>query len=63
MPISTKILILAGFVLLAIITGYATGHLAHADGATVPAAIRAGAIGFGSTLTLLLALLTAYALL
>ncbi|MGW5922191.1 hypothetical protein ACWFPY_24640 [Nocardia fluminea] len=62
MPTSTKILIFIGLALLAIVAGYATGHMAHADGSTVPAAIRSGAIGFGSTLTLLLAVLTAYIL-
>ncbi len=36
MSISTKILLLVGFVLLATITGYATGHLAHADGTPCP---------------------------
>ncbi|MEV0293528.1 hypothetical protein [Nocardia sp. NPDC050710] len=52
MPTSTEILIFIGLVLLAIIAG----HMAHADGAT----IRAGAIGFAGTLTLLLAIYTAY---
>lgn len=63
MPISTKILIFTGLVLLAIIAGYIAGHLAYADGATVRAAIRAGAVGFGGTLTLLLGLTATYTLL
>lgn len=63
MPVSTKILILHGLALLAIIAGYITGHLAYADGATVRTAIRDGAVGFGGTLTLLLGVVATYTLL
>ncbi|MFI6997171.1 hypothetical protein [Nocardia sp. NPDC050175] len=63
MPIYAKILIFTGLVLLAIIAGYITGHLAHSDGATVRAAIRAGAVGFGGTLTLLLGFAVAFKML
>ncbi|WP_040713271.1 hypothetical protein [Nocardia takedensis] len=63
MSFSTKTLVLTCTVLMATITGITAGFLAKIDGGTTPAALRAAAIGFGSSLSLALAVLTAYTLL
>ncbi|MGW5384011.1 hypothetical protein [Nocardia sp. NPDC003963] len=56
----TKSLLFTAIALTAVIVGAATAFLSKADGATVPATVRAGAIGFGASLTLFMAVLTAY---
>lgn len=53
-----KSLLLTVLALLAVLAGVGAALLAKADGATVPASLRAGAIGFGATMTLLLASVT-----
>ncbi|MGY1876333.1 hypothetical protein [Nocardia gipuzkoensis] len=53
-----KSLLLTVLALLAVLAGVGAALLAKADGATVPAALRASAIGFGATMTLLLASVT-----
>lgn len=65
MPTSTitKTLLLVCITLLAVIAGLAAGILARIDGSTVAASVRAAAIGLGASLTLFLAILTAYTLL
>ncbi|MEV6071877.1 hypothetical protein AB0L82_35510 [Nocardia sp. NPDC052001] len=60
---AVKGLLLTGATLLAVIAGTVAGVIARADGATVPAAIRAGGIGFGGALTLLMLAITTYSLL
>ncbi|MBF6358289.1 hypothetical protein IU449_27710 [Nocardia higoensis] len=63
MPATTKTLLLIGATLLAIIAGTAAAVLSKYDGATTPAAVRAGGISFGGTLTLILLTITTYTLL
>ncbi|WP_040712123.1 hypothetical protein [Nocardia takedensis] len=60
MSTTTKTLLFVGIALGAVIVGLGAGILAEVDGATLAAAIRAGVIGFGATLTLALAALVAY---
>ncbi|MEV4158087.1 hypothetical protein AB0J48_34190 [Nocardia salmonicida] len=50
-----KSLLLTVLALLAVLAGVGAALLAQADGATAPASLRAGAVGFGATMTLLLA--------
>lgn len=61
--IITKILLLVSVTLLAVIVGLVAGILARVDGATAAASVRAAGIGFGASLTLFLAITTAYTLL
>ncbi|MFF0546726.1 MULTISPECIES: hypothetical protein [Nocardia] len=63
MTIPTKVLLLVGIALLAVIAGFAAGVLAYANGATALASMREAAIGFGASLTLFLAFITVYTLL
>jgi hypothetical protein len=58
-----KGLILACVTLLAVVVGTGAALLAKSDGATGPASVRAGCIGFGTSLTLLLLAITTYTLL
>lgn len=56
----TKALLFTAITLTAVIIGSAAAFLSKADGATMPGTVRAGAIGFGASLTLFTAVLTAY---
>ena len=58
-----KSLLLTSIALLAVTVGLTAGMLAHLDGATLPASARAAAIAFGGSLSLFLAITTAYTLL
>ncbi|MFD9552558.1 hypothetical protein ACFWBG_34695 [Nocardia salmonicida] len=63
MSTTTKALLLTGLALLGVVAGLGAGILARIDGATIPAAVRAALIGFGSSLTLFLVGVTTYSLL
>ncbi|MEV0030147.1 hypothetical protein [Nocardia sp. NPDC050793] len=63
MSLITKALLLTTAVSIALLAGVVAALLDKADGATVWAAIRAGGIGFGATLTLLMLTITTYAVL
>ncbi|MEV4237059.1 hypothetical protein AB0J47_17995 [Nocardia sp. NPDC049737] len=60
MSTMTKALLLTTAVLSAGIIAIAAGLLAHADGTTLASTIRAGGLGFGGTLTLILLAITTY---
>ncbi|WP_405180958.1 hypothetical protein OG225_07140 [Nocardia sp. NBC_01377] len=60
MTTTVKALLFTGIALLAVIVGLGAGILAEVDGATLAAAIRAGVIGFGATVTLAIATIIAY---
>lgn len=57
---TTKALLLVVAALASVIAGIAASLLAKSDGASPSTTIRAGAIGFGSTLTLQLLAMTTY---
>ncbi|WP_435592952.1 hypothetical protein [Nocardia sp. bgisy118] len=63
MSLITKALLMTSAVSSALVAGMVAALLAKADGATVWAAIRAGGVGFGATLTLLILTITTCAIL
>lgn len=60
MPHIVKALMLTIAALIALLTGITAALLTHADGASLPATITVGGVGFASTLTLIMLIITAY---